>query len=245
MTIWLDGEGRFFNPHPKLSLLRLWDGHECVVIDDVLANPEGVRAWASGLAYGPPSYPYPGLVCNADADVQCRMADLFAQHARRRLGARRTLDSSTRLSLITTAPQDLAPVQWLCHRDRYVHGRLDILYAASVLYLFSDPALGGTSFYRPIKPASDIEAIVADSVVLDGQDFSARYGVQPGYMAGSNGYFERMAQVPAAWNRAIFYDGGLFHSADLEEPTRLSPDPARGRLTLNSFYTGRRSAEPG
>ena len=245
MSIWLDREGRFFNPRPRVSFLRLWDGHDCVVIDDVLANPEGVRAWAGGLAYTPPPYPYPGLVCDANADVQSRMADLFAQQARRRLGARRTLDSSTRLSLVTTAPQDLAPIQWLCHRDRYVHGRLDILYAASVLYLFTDPSLGGTSFYRPIRPAAEIDRIVADSAVLGAQDFRARYGWPPGYMAGSNGWFERVVQVPAAWNRAIFYDGGLFHSADLGDPARLVADPWRGRLTVNSFFTAHKGASAG
>ncbi len=245
MSICLDGEGRFFNPRPQISSLRLWDGHECVVIDGVLANPEGVRTWACSLPYTPPGYPYPGLVCDAHPDVQTRMADLFAQHARRRLGARRTLDSSTRLSLVTTAPQDLAPIQWLCHRDRYLHGRPEILYAASVLYLFTDRALGGTSFYRPRRPAAEIEALVADSAVLKAADFTARYGLQPGYMAGSNDWFERVAQVPAAWNRAIFYDGGLFHSADLADPARLLADPGLGRLTVNSFFTAHRGAGAG
>jgi hypothetical protein len=61
-------------------------------------------------------------------------------------------------------------------------------------------------------------------------------------MAGSNAYFERIAQVPATWNRAIFYDGGLFHSADVDQPVLLSSDPLRGRLTLNSFFTCSRKA---
>jgi hypothetical protein len=40
----------------------------------------------------------------------------------------------------------------------------------------------------------------------------------------------------------LFYDGGLFHSGDIDEPGLLSPDPSRGRLTLNSFFTCRRNA---
>jgi hypothetical protein len=242
VSIWLDGEGRTFNPHPTVSVLPLFDGQVCVVIDDVLAHPEGLREWACGQVFGPPDYPYPGLVCDAAPEIQSRTSELFAQHARRHLGARRTLDSNTRLSLVTTAPAALAPIQWLCHRDRYAHGRREILFAASVLYLFSDPALGGTSFYRPRRPAADIDAIVADSAVLGAADFSARYGLQPGYMAGSNDWFERVARVPAAWNRVIFYDGGLFHSADLGDPARLVADPRRGRLTLNSFITAHRGA---
>jgi hypothetical protein len=78
--------------------------------------------------------------------------------------------------------------------------------------------------------------------LLDAREFGARYGLQPGYMASSNAYFERVAQVSAAWNRVIFYDGGLFHSADVDQPGLLSRDPARGRLTLNSFFTCKRNA---
>jgi hypothetical protein len=242
LSIWLDGEGRFFNPLPRVSVVPLFDGHVCVVIDDVLARPHGLLDWADQQAYAAPPYPYPGLVCGVDPDPQARMGDLFAQQARRRLGARRTLDTSTRLSLVTTAPQDLAPIQWLCHRDRYLHGRTDILYAASVLYLFDDPKLGGTSFYRPRKTAAEIDGIVADSGVMGVQDFSARYGWQPGYMADGNDWFERVVQIAAAWNRVIFYDGGLFHSADLGDPARLVAAPRLGRLTLNSFFTAHKGA---
>jgi hypothetical protein len=46
----------------------------------------------------------------------------------------------------------------------------------------------------------------------------------------------------AAWNRMIFYDGGLFHSADISQPSLNSADPRTGRLTLNGFFTCRRNA---
>ena len=63
-----------------------------------------------------------------------------------------------------------------------------------------------------------------------------------GIKAQLNAYFERIASVPAAWNRLIVYDGGLFHSADVDRPELLSADPARGRLTLNGFFSCRRNA---
>jgi hypothetical protein len=78
--------------------------------------------------------------------------------------------------------------------------------------------------------------------MLSAADFSARYGLQAGYMNGSNPYFKRVAQVPAAWNRMIYYDGGQFHSADIDAPQALSADPRAGRLTLNAFFTCRRNA---
>jgi hypothetical protein len=48
--------------------------------------------------------------------------------------------------------------------------------------------------------------------------------------------------VPAAFNRAVFYDGGHFHSSHITQPEKLGADPAHGRLTLNGFFICRRSA---
>jgi hypothetical protein len=144
--------------------------------------------------------------------------------------------------MVTVPPQALEPRQWQCHRDRVTAEPGAILFAASVLYLFREPALGGTSFYVPRQSARETDQMLEDSQVLGAAEFSDRYGLHAGYMAGSNAYFERIAQVPAAWNRAIFYDGGLFHSADVDQPALLSSDPLRGRLTLNSFFTCRRKA---
>jgi len=229
-----------FNPKPRLAAWPLGPDAVCVVADDVLADPQALVDWAGAQHFVPPAgYPYPGLVLQAPAELTQRVADFFALHARGSLGARRTLDLTVRLSLVTVPPAKLEPRQWLCHRDRIDDtGRL--LFAASVLYLFRDPALGGTSFYQPRPAASETEQLVADSMRLDGQAFGARYGLQAGYMGDSNAYFERIATVPAAWNRMIFYDGSLFHSAEPGPPERLNADPALGRLTLNSFFTCRR-----
>lgn len=239
---WLDAAGFCFNPNPTVNVLPLMPGQHCVVIDDVLAHPEGLLAWARAQPYTPPRYPYPGLVCDVPSALARSVADHFALHVRKHLGARRTLDLAVRLSMVTTPPAELAPVQWLCHRDRYEIERPEILYAASVLYLFRDPALGGTRFYAPRLSKAKTEKLVADSQFLNAHDFTERYGWQPGYMAGSNAYFEMVAEVPAAWNRVIFYDGGLFHSAAVGDPLQLSADPARGRLTLNTFITCRKVA---
>ena len=242
VSAWLDAAGRFFNPKPQLQRVPLMPGHDAVVIDNALANPEGVRDWAAGQAFGPPiGYPYPGHVCAVPEEMEYRIADFFAQHLRQHLGARRTLDLVSRLSVIDTPPAQLAPVQWLCHRDRVADEGSGLLFAASVLYLFDDAALGGTSFYRPRESMAAAEVVVAASQRLDAHEFASRYNLQPGYMAGSNAIFERTAQVPAAWNRLIFYDGGQFHSADVD-PARLEADPMRGRLTLNSFITCRKNA---
>jgi hypothetical protein len=236
-----EGSGPLFNPRPRVSQLPLPGGGGVVIVDDVLADPEALVRWAAGQAFGAPGYPYPGQVAAVPAELAQRVAEHFSQHARGMLGARRTLDATVRLSMVTLPPAALEPRQWQCHRDR-VSTEPGILFAASVLYLFRNPALGGTSFYRPRRAQRETEQMLADSQLLDAAAFSARHGVLPGYMAGSNDWFERIASVPAAWNRAIFYDGGLFHSADVGMPGSLAADPLQGRLTLNGFFACRRNA---
>jgi hypothetical protein len=245
MDSWLDTEGRFFSAQPQISAVPLMGQDTCWVVDNVLANPDGLVRWAHAQEQGfadPVGYPYPGVVLDAPAAITQGMADYFAQHGRTRLGARRTLGTTVRLSVVTTPPAQLLPLQWQCHRDRVADDPRAFLFAASVLYLFRTPALGGTSFYVPRLSAQATDAMLADSQLLDGPSFTAKHGVQPGYMNGSNAFFERVAQVPAAYNRAIFYDGGLFHSADVDQPSLLTPNPQTGRLTLNSFFSCTRKA---
>jgi uncharacterized protein DUF6445 len=243
MSEWLDSAGRFFNPAPRISVIQITSEQVCVIVDEALSHPEGLISWAAAQSFVPPrDYPYPGVVTDAPAAVTQRVEEHFAQHARSRLKARRTLGVVVRPSLVTVPPGELEPIQWQCHRDRLAAEPDRVLFAAMVLYLFRDPALGGTSFYRPRQSADQTERMIADSEALGGAEFGARYGLRAGYMLGSNQHFECIATVPAAWNRMIFYDGGLFHSADIGEPSRLSADPRVGRLTLNGFFTCRRNA---
>lgn len=239
---WSPAAGPLFNPAATLRLVPIGPGAHCVVIDDVLARPDEVARWAAQQHFREPEgYPYPGLVAAAPAAVSALLTDHFGRHVRGLLGGRRTLDGALRASLVTVPPHELEPRQWLCHRDRVADDPAALLFAASVLYLFRDPTLGGTSFYRPRLPQDQMNRLLADSQLLDAEAFGARYGLQPGYMSGSNAWFEQVASVPAAWNRAIYYDGGIFHSADIGQPGALSRDPQRGRLTLNGFYTCRRA----
>ena len=239
---WDDVDGRFFNPAPRISAVPLPGGFEVVVVDDVLLDPDGLVAWARGQAFQPPAgFPYPGLVIGAPVGLAARFADFFAQHARTRLQARRTLSHDVRLSMVSTPPEQLDPRQWQCHRDR-VSTDPGVVFVASVLYLFHDPALGGTSFYVPRQSASATDRIQYDSQTLTAAQFTARYGLQPGYMDGTNAYFDCVARVPAAWNRMILYDAGFFHSGDIGRPDLLTTEPASARLTLNCFFSCRRQA---
>jgi hypothetical protein len=240
---WMGRDGALFSPYATLRSVPLFEGQYCHVIDNALAQPEMLFEWACAQTFEPAQgSAYPGVLLAAPRTLTKALADYFALHLRQRMGARRTLDASVRLSMVTLAPQELQPCQWQCHRDRIDAGPPELAIVASVLYLFRDPALGGTSFFVPRRAGPATDRMVKDSLALDASEFAARYGLQPGYMTESNQYFERVVTVPAAWNRLIFYDGEVFHSGDIVHPSRMSSNPALGRLTLNGFFTCRRSA---
>ncbi|MFL6695719.1 MAG: DUF6445 family protein [Vitreoscilla sp.] len=237
---WDDADGPFFNPPPTISTVPLPGGLEVVVVDDVLLDPQGLVEWARTQTFGPPGgFPYPGVIVAGPTGLSARFADFFAQHALARLQARRLVNHDVRLSMVTTPPGQLDPRQWQCHRDR-VSTDPETVFVASVLYLFRNPALGGTSFYLPRQSAAATGRILYDSQTLTPEQFTARYGLEAGYMDGGNAYFDCVARVPAAWNRMILYDAGFFHSGDIARPDLLTTDPATARLTLNGFFDCRR-----
>jgi Family of unknown function (DUF6445) len=233
-----------FNPKPRIEAVPVGGGHHAWVVDEVLLDPQALRARAvAGRTNftAAPFNAYPGLEWQMGADVSGPLADFFLLHIRPLLGARRTLGMYSRLSLATLQPRQLRPLQRLCHRDRF--GATAVQTAgACTLYLFDDASLGGTSFYLPKRPIADIDADIRRWNTLDDEAFTQEIGAPPAYLAASNAHFELTAVVPAAFNRAVFYDGGQFHSSHITQPALLSDDPARGRLTLNGFFVCKRSA---
>lgn len=233
---------RLFNPQPRVQVLELAPGLRCVVLDDVLLEPETLVSWAAGQRLeAPDGNLYPGRVAGLSAEFDMRLRDLFWEHARGPLALRRCHATYVRLSLATTPVAQLQPLQWLCHRDR-IDDDPHSMFAASVLYLFRDLALGGTRFFAPRRPAQEIAELFSDAEALPAADFSARYGIAPGYPAEDSAYFDCVATVPAAWNRMIIYDGGGYHSAAIDHPELLSNDAATGRFTVNGFFPCRRQA---
>lgn len=237
-----------FNPGARIEAVPLdpvhLPGKLCLVVDDFLLNPQAMVelavAWRRHFL-SPGTSVYPGLELWMPPAVTGLLDEWFRQHARAALGARRSLRTDCRLSMVTLPPDALQPTQWFCHRD---NPGLDanLVRCASVLYLFHDAGFGGTSLYRPTRPMDEIERMVQDTVRLDAEAFCSRWDIAPGYMHGSNAYFERVLQVPARFNRAVFYDGGVFHCSDNGPAGELSDDPRQGRLTLNGFFTCTRVA---
>lgn len=208
-----------FNPDPVIGVHEIMPGKTCVVIDNALSNPRAWVEWAAGEAFRPANdFPYPGVVLEVSEVARQQVVEHCTRHARAPLGARRMLDASVRLSMVATPPAARPPVRLQNRTDGQVAPSEAIILIVMVIYLFANPALGGTNFYRPQQPDASSPGASERPPLL-----------------------ERVAQVPAAWNRAIYFDGGVFHSADLGAAAALGPDPRHGRLTLHGFFTCRRA----
>lgn len=226
-----------FHSRPTIGYVAITSTHTCAVVDDFLAAPRELVAAAVArqgqFAMDPDNY-YPGLELPLGTDVAHALEAFFNQHIRACLGARRTLHTSARLALATLPGNQLNALQRLCHRDALTLPAGEGV-AASVAYLFDDPAMGGTSFYLPRQPDQDTAACLARAA-------SGELPLAPGYMTASNDWFEQVATIPAKFNRAIFYDGTVFHAAQIARPDLLSPHAQSGRLTMNGFFRYRRTA---
>lgn len=226
-----------FNPRPAVRYVAIPGHAPCVVVDDFLLDPRALVSDAAAarerFAIDPANY-YPGPELDLGRDTALRLDEFFIQHVRRALGAQRTISVAARLALATLAPQQLHPLQRLCHRDC-----ADLApgtgAAAAVVYLFDDARLGGTSFYRPTR-----DDAASAQVLRDAHAGLASAAHANSYLAASNADFEQLCTIPAQFNRAIFYDGEIFHAAQIDQPALLHPDPARGRLTLNGFFRFRK-----
>ena len=234
-----------FNPRPAIQLVAFTPEIRCLVVDNALLDPDRLARYADnrrGAFLESRENAYPGVEMPAPAEVSTALDKYFNEYLRGPLGGRRTLRTLSRLSVATRQPGDMEARQSICHRD---HQGVDParLVAACVLYLFPDESLGGTSFFAPRRPRTDIDRLVHDASTRTNAYFYAKYpDIAPGYLTASNDWFELVGTIPARWNRIVFYDGGHFHSAAITAPARLKPGPAQGRLTLNGFFDCTRKA---
>jgi hypothetical protein len=233
-----------FNPKPAIHRVPLSDGKFCLVADNFFTAPQQVvqAAVARREAFAAaPVNCYPGIEQPMSPDFDRQLHAHFSTYLLPAFQGAELLGMATRMSLVTLPPEQLMPQQRICHRDARdcPPGEGAV---ASVMYLFDDVRMGGTSFYRPLRHPDEIDFLLYQARLMDNAAFSKVIGAEPGYFGGDARYFEKICTVPAAWNRAIFYDATTFHSGQIDAPHLLHADPARGRLTINAFLRYRRDA---
>lgn len=229
------------NPRPSLSTIDVGGPRPCVVADEALLDPQALvelsAAHQASFVRAAGSA-YPGLELPLPDSVVERFCEHYLAHVSGLHRVTRVLRAQGRLSLVTLQPHELAAIQRVCHRDRLFAQPGECAIAA-VLYLYADPDLGGTSFFRPRLDAERTEQLMRALARNDEAAHARLAGQGPGYLTRSSPHFELTATLPARWNRLIWYDGSQFHGSHVEHPQRLSTDPSSGRLTLNLFLHGR------
>ncbi|MFP5392561.1 MAG: DUF6445 family protein [Gammaproteobacteria bacterium] len=209
------------------------DAEPVLVVDDLLSDPDAVvrHAQQSGAFRKDARDFYPG--------VRMPFSTAYAENVYRHLqalfaatfGATRVEPLSCLLSLATTRPEELRPIQSVPHFDSF-----EAAHIAGVHYLCSE-AFGGTSFYRHRSTGYEwIDAarigdyaprLKAEVMGLNARSFD--------YIRGDTTLFERTGSVAAKFNRAVFYRSHVLHSGDISGGDGLSEDPGQGRLTANTL----------
>ncbi|MEM9739769.1 MAG: DUF6445 family protein [Pseudomonadota bacterium] len=210
-----------------------------IVIDDFSSDPDGLLDQAHRATYGPGGHHYPGDRAPAPAHyLQERGAALseIITQVFGMLGGADLIECN--FSVVTTRPEALTPIQRFPHFDGTAPNRLALLH-----YLCPAEA-GGTSFYR--HRATGYETITDDRISAYDTALRAEvaeYGMPPAeYFHDSQHQFERIGQVPAAYNRMVVYRGITLHSGDILQPERVGTGLGTARITVNTFLGGRLAA---
>jgi hypothetical protein len=233
------------NPNPDIQVQSINEEFHCVIVDDFLEDPGAVVEFAAAHAdeFELQDIGYPGVLCDVDSsamsDVQRFIRSSISREFSFLKGGIRT---TTYLSMVTRQPDELAPLQRLCHTDP--RERTDRRNYAGLIYLFENESLGGTGFYRwkeqkLVEEATALEIKSPGSSLEFLQSHFETYRQPPQYMCGGNEIAELLLDVPARFNRFVFYSGDIPHSAHIPQPGLLSNDFSRGRLTLNCFTSAR------
>jgi hypothetical protein len=111
-----------------------------------------------------------------------------------------------------------------------------------VLYLFKDERFGGTSFFKPRVPEHEITALIDDLKRREQAGETSVPEGPPTFAIASSRHFEKALTITPRYNRAIFYNGEVFHSGHIHMPELMANDPRTGRLTVNAFFRLRMAA---
>lgn len=220
---------------PSITTRRLGrEGQPLVTIDDFAPDPDALRAAALSARFEPAGRFYPGIRADLPESYlrdQLPVITKAVHQAFGREGAVQVIGAS--FSIVTTPPEALALAQRLPHCDSFTPERI------ALIHYLSPEGGDGTAFYRHRstgfetiderrKPAY-VDRLTAE--IGDAGPPPARY------MTADTALFEQIALAEARYNRALIYPSFLLHSGAIAADASLSPDPAKGRLTITAFLS--------
>ena len=222
------------NPDAAVRVVRQGrEGQPVLVVDDLLADPDGWRAAAAGSRFAAIGPHYPGIRAPVPPVLATALREALVPLMGEVFGPVPPVLEAY-FSIVTTPPGRLAPIQRLPHFDGFEPERIAVL-----LYL-SGADRGGTAFYRQRATGYEtvsrdrfpaFEAALRDGVAVHGLPDAA-------YIDGDTALYERIAVHDAAPNRALIYRSQTLHCAAIPAGIALPADPATGRLSVNLFLYG-------
>lgn len=217
---------------PVITIRRIGVEEEpVVVIDDFAADPDALRAMARATAFEVAAHYYPGLRAALPPDYRHDQRAVVDAACAAAFGKGRLAPIDASFSMVTRSPAALTLAQRLPHCDAHRGDRIALVH-----YLSTDRS-DGTAFFR--HRATGFETVDEARLPtyrarLEGE---LRDGGRPsGYVATDTPLFERIGLVEARYNRAVLYRSFILHSGAIAPDAVLSPDPARGRLTVTAFF---------
>lgn len=230
-----------FSINPDMSIETIYAGNELepiIIVDNLLRCPEALLQFAES------GYPFQKDVKDFYPGIRKALAPAYAENIYRHLmetlwtyfSSKPTVNLkllSSVLSLTTTAPKDLRPIQSVPHFDSFLAHNI-----AGVHYLCA-AQFGGTSFYRHNSTGfetMDAQRIQQYAPKLKREVMQASTDSFE-YINGDTGIFTRTASIEAKFNRAIFYRSNILHSGNIQSESGLSENPRTGRLTANTLIS--------
>ncbi len=207
--------------------------HELVAIDCFMQQPETAIECAFLQKFAKITPQYPGLRAPLDNDVEMQWLRELSPILNEGFGeAQNGWDMQVWLSIVTTPPAELIPMQRLPHVDG-----TDPNLIAMMLYLHETDH-GGTAFFR--QKSTGLESLTAETFPRYKAALEAdvrRSGMPPArYIGDGAPHFERIHASEGQFNQAIFYRGNVLHSGIIDNDAPLPLDPRKGRLTVNALF---------
>ena len=212
------------------------EGSPLVIIDGFTGDVEPLKRAATQARFQNPGAGYPGIRAWVEPHYLDLRRDLMMQIMARVFGMESAIQCEMScFSLVTTPPEELVPLQRIPHYDRASSGKV-----VGLMHYLLGRETGGTAFYRQRRTGFEIisedrEPAYLEAIEADIEEF----GPPPAqYCHDDSDRYEMIAEVEAKPDRMILYPGRLLHSGVIAQPDRLSPDPRKGRLTVNMFIVG-------
>jgi len=203
-------------------------------IADFFKDPDAVVLAACDKTYARINPHYPGVRAPVEGELLQTLCDTLAEQDLAD-GARsgRVWQGQAWYSIVTCPPQRLTPIQRLPHFDGFDEQQLAVM-----IYL-DHTAHGGTAFFRQHETGFERVTEQRFPEYKQSLERSVQAAGLPAarYVTDGAPYFEKIGESDAAFNSLIIYPGTLLHSGVIHNDLPLEADPARGRLTINGFFS--------